>query len=203
MNVAATQDVRTQLLLPALEAILDGSTPPNAEVAALFERLQAHRAGGSHRLDADLDGKYDAGNGPPIMSAWWEKLANAVMGGRLSPALLEQLADFEGRGNRGGSAWVGWLDKDLRALAGQSVKNKFSVSYCGGGDKAACQAAIWASLEAARQELIAEQGADPAAWTFDATTERTTFTPGVIPDTIRWTNRPTYQQVAQYKGEAR
>ena len=51
---------------------------------------------------------------------------------------------------------------------------------------------------ARRRELAAAQGADPAAWRvgrrrWSASSSR----PGLLPDTMRWTNRPTFQQVLE------
>jgi hypothetical protein len=40
----------------------------------------------------------------------------------------------------------------------------------------------------------------PASWRADATAERIRFTSGVLPDTMRWTNRPTFQQVMTFSG---
>ena len=53
------------------------------------------------------------------------------------------------------------------------------------------------------QCLAAAQGADPAAWRADATGERITFKPGLLTQTMRWANRPTFQQVGQYAGHRR
>ena len=47
-------------------------------------------------------------------------------------------------------------------------------------------------------ELAAAQGPDVAAWRSDATRERIAF--GFLPDTARWTNRPTFQQVMSFSG---
>ena len=33
----------------------------------------------------------------------------------------------------------------------------------------------------------------------DATAERIRFTSGVLPDTMRWTNRPTFQQLMSFR----
>ena len=44
-------------------------------------------------------------------------------------------------------------------------------------------------------ELAGERGDDPTLWLQQA--RRTTFTPGLIPDDFRATNRPTYQQVLE------
>ena len=51
-------------------------------------------------------------------------------------------------------------------------------------------------------ELEAAQGSDPAAWREDATAERIPFLPGgLLPYTLRYTNRPTgIQQVIEFSG---
>ena len=35
---------------------------------------------------------------------------------------------------------------------------------------------------------------DPTVWRSDASAERIFFSPGFLPVTMRWTNRPTFQQ---------
>ncbi|MGH2845732.1 MAG: hypothetical protein ACRDL0_06880, partial [Thermoleophilaceae bacterium] len=60
---------------------------------------------------------------------------------------------------------------------------------------------LWAAIEAAGAELAAAQGPDPSAWRADAGRERITFLPGVLPYTMRYTNRPTgIQQVIEFRG---
>ena len=57
------------------------------------------------------------------------------------------------------------------------------------------------SLDDTFAELSATQGNDPNLWRADATKERITFRPGLIPETtMRWTNRPTYQQIDVFDG---
>jgi hypothetical protein len=51
-------------------------------------------------------------------------------------------------------------------------------------------------LDAAYTELAAAEGPDPTKWRADATKERITF--GLLPETMRWTNRPTFQQVITF-----
>ena len=77
-------------------------------------------------------------------------------------------------------------------------KDGFSTEYCGNGDLNGCAASLWQSLDAAGNELAAAQGSDPSAWRSDATKERIRFS-GFIPDTMRWTNRPTFQQVMVFR----
>jgi hypothetical protein len=49
----------------------------------------------------------------------------------------------------------------------------------------------------------AEQGgADPDAWRSDANAERIDFAPGLLPRTIRYTNRPSgIQQLVTFAGD--
>ena len=42
------------------------------------------------------------------------------------------------------------------------------------------------------------QGPDPNAWRAGANPERITFKPGLIPFSMRWTNRPTFQQAIEF-----
>ncbi len=93
-----------------------------------------------------------------------------------------------------------YVDKDLRTLLGKPVRGAFATRFCGGGDLAACRASIWAAIDEAGAELAAAQGPDPAAWRSDATRERIRFAPGLLPDTMRWANRPTFQQVLSFDG---
>jgi hypothetical protein len=92
------------------------------------------------------------------------------------------------------------VDKDLRTLLGKPVRGRYSRVYCGGGDLAACRASLWAVIQQGADALAAAQGPDPAAWRSDATEERITFPPGVLGQTMRWTNRPTFQQLMEFNG---
>jgi hypothetical protein len=88
---------------------------------------------------------------------------------------------------------MSFLDKDLRTLLGDEVEDPFALSYCGDGELDACRASLWAALEEAVAPLAEQYGPDPADWRGEA--DRTTFVPGLIDETMRRTNRPTYQQV--------
>jgi hypothetical protein len=44
--------------------------------------------------------------------------------------------------------------------------------------------------------LAVERGPDPTTWLPEG--RRSTFTPGLIPDDFRSTNRPTYQQLLEF-----
>ena len=89
------------------------------------------------------------------------------------------------------------MDKDLRTLLGRRVKGEFNLSYCGNGSLRACRESLWAVVTQVADELAAEFNGeqDPAKWL--RTASRTGFQPGLISNTIRTTNRPTFQQVLE------
>jgi acyl-homoserine lactone acylase PvdQ len=205
MNAAATQDVRVMELLPTLAEVLRGGQAPSARSMRMLELLEDWRAKGGNRLDLDLDGKIDH-PGAAVMDTAWGRLADAVITPVLGQPLANQLAstlhnrfDLPPGGQYAG--WFMYMDKDLRTLLGKPVKGRFANRYCGNGDLGACRTALWAALEAAGAELAAAQGADPNAWRADATRERIDFAPGLLPYTMRYTNRPSgIQQVIEFSG---
>jgi len=198
MNEAATQDLRATLVPLLAEAMIHGPAP-SARDAQMLQRLQSWDGS---RLDANLDGKVDA-PGAAIMDAWWPKLAVAVLQAQLGPLTdqLKQFAPISDDANRAGSSyeagWYSYVDKTLRMLLGKPVRSPYAALTCGKGDLPSCAAALWSSLDDAGNALAAAQGPDPAAWRSDATKERISFT-GFISDTMRWTNRPTFQQVISF-----
>src|SRR5215213_321314 len=205
MNASATQDLRTMEVVPVLARLLKGGTPPSARASQMLTLLEDWRAQGGSRLDRDLDGKIDHA-GAAIMDAAWPRLADAAMTPVLTKPLADQLNNTLHRRYDqppGGqiSGWQSYLDKDLRTLLGERVRGPFANRYCGGGDVNVCRAALWAALEAAGVELEAAQGSDPAAWRADANRERIKFLPGLLPYTMRYTNRPSgIQQVIEFAG---
>jgi hypothetical protein len=195
MNTAATQDLRAELVWPDIETILTKTPAPNAQDAQVQQTIDAWVKAGGSRLDRDLDGKIDD-PGAALLDAAWPHIADAVMAPVLGP-LTDRLAELIGRDqapNPNGSAyedgWYGYVDKDLRTLAGAPVKLKFHERYCGAGDVAACSKSLWSALDAAVPALGTRA---------DATKERIQFAPGFLPVTMRWTNRPTYQQILSFR----
>jgi acyl-homoserine lactone acylase PvdQ len=202
MNIGATQDLRALVVWPTISELLHGGNAPSARAATLLSLVDAWRTSGSSRLDRDLDGKVDD-PGAAIMEVAWPRIADAVLGPVLGGFLpdLAAIVERSQAPNASGSAfydgWYGYVDKDLRSVLGKAVKGAYSTKYCGSGDLAACRASVWAALDAAGAALAAAQGGDPAAWRADATHERITF--GLLPLTMRWANRPTFQQVITFK----
>ena len=188
MNAAATQDLRSVALTPVLQSLLSVAPAPSPRAARMLELLVLWRAGGSSRLDADLDGVMDAGPGPAIWDALYPKLWAAAMPVKGLDALVGSTSG-PGSGFTGGGFWL--IDKDLRALNGEKFKQPFNERYCGGGNRAACARAVWAALESIP--------GDPDALRGNANAERIPFRPGILPTTIRYTNRPSgIQQVISF-----
>jgi hypothetical protein len=194
MNQAATQDLRAVLAWPAIKAVLAKGTAPNARDAQMASLVDAWLNRGASRLDGDLDGKIDD-PGAAVMDAAWPKIADAVMSPLLGP-LTDRLATLIPRddnandqGSSYDSGWYGYVVDDL---------SKPQPANCGGGDASTCVSSLWNAIDAAGNELQAAQGPNPAAWRADATAERITFTPGLLGKTMRWTNRPTFQQVISF-----
>jgi hypothetical protein len=60
---------------------------------------------------------------------------------------------------------------------------------------------VWGAIQEAVDELSDEQGASPSSWRSDAVRERIRFAPGLLPTTMRYTNRPSgIQQVISFDG---
>ena len=194
MNQAATQDARMVLVWPVIKEMLSKGTAPAAADAQLVSLLDGWLSRGASRLDGDLNGKIDD-PGAAIMDAAWPRLADAVLSGKIGLLTdrLAQLIPRDDNANNQGSAydsgWYGYVQKDLA---------EGHPTYCGAGNVGACAGALWDAIDQARKELAAAQGLDPSSWHADATTERIQFRPGLLGKSMRWANRPTFQQVISF-----
>lgn len=186
MNRSATEDVDATLW-PVVRAVL-GDDAPSPLAGSAVAVLDAWADADAPLLDADADGEYDEA-GPVI----FERVLPAVLDAAVRP-VLGPVLDLDLRWR--GIGLVSLVDKDLRTVAGAEVEAPFGVAYCGGGDLVTCRADLWAAVDDAVTALATELGDDPSAWRRAG--DRTTFTPGLIPDDFRRTNRPTYQQVIEF-----
>jgi acyl-homoserine lactone acylase PvdQ len=192
MNRAATEDVRSPVW-PVVSSVLRTGSAPTARDQQVVELLDNWVRRDAPRLDADNDGLFDDA-GPTIMDAAWRPIAEAVMRPVFGD-LLEDLDDVRGLSGQSAQSYV---DKDLRTLLRRPVRGRFNLSYCGGGSLRACRESLWNALGQVADGLAALYGnPDPAAWRRPA--DRTRFVPGLIPNTIRETNRPTFQQVLELR----
>jgi acyl-homoserine lactone acylase PvdQ len=190
MNRAATEDVRSPVW-PVVSAVLRRGQAPNPRAAQVVALLDAWVRDDAPRLDADNEGRYDSA-GPAILDAAWPRIADAVMRPVFGD-LTDDLAEVRSLNSPSGHSYV---DKDLRRLLGRKVRGPFNLRYCGGGALQACSASVGSAIDATAAELAQRFGSeDPAAWLGEAA--RTRFAPGLIPQTFRATNRPTFQQVIE------
>jgi acyl-homoserine lactone acylase PvdQ len=203
VNRAATQDRRALQVWPVISKVLAGSAAPSPLAQQAADLVSAWAAHGASRLDANLDGKIDD-PGAAVLDAAWTPLAEAVLSpvlGTLTPQFESLYGPNDNAGPGGssyGGGWEGYVYKDLGTQLGMHFASPFSRRYCGNGDLNVCRAALWAVMQTAATNLATAQGSDPSAWRADATGERIKFLPGLIPDTMRWTNRSTFQQVITF-----
>jgi Penicillin amidase len=210
MNRAATQDFRAVELWPTIRRVL-GATAPDPRTGQAAGLIDAWVRGGASRLDRNLDGSVDD-PGAAVLDASFEGLATAVLhpvlggladdGGLFTTLHKRDEPPYRsgGNGSSFGSGWYGYVDKDLRTILGLRVRGRFSRVYCGNGNLVACRDSLWAAVKAGADQLAATQGPDPTAWRSDANAERIHFVPRLIPDSMRWTNRPTFQQAIEFDG---
>ena len=191
MNRAATEDVRSPVW-PVVSKVLRSGPAPSARDQKVLAVLDEWVSRDAPRLDADDNTFYDD-SGPAILDEVWRPIAEAVMRPVFGD-LTDDLSDVRGLNGQSGHSYV---DKDLRTLLGRRVKGEFNLSYCGNGSLRACRESLWAAVSAAADRLAAEFNGeqDPAKWL--RTASRTGFQPGLIPNTMRTTNRPTFQQVLE------
>ncbi len=203
MNRAATEDLRTIEVWPIVRRVLNGRPAPSKLAAQAADLIDQWRRQGASRIDRNLDGRIDA-PGAAVMDTAWSGIATAVMRPVLGPltANLEQLMPTSNTPSFD-PGWYGYVSKDLRTELGMKVRGRFSRRYCGTGSLRACRKSLWAAIEVAANHLAAAEGPDPADWYSSATDERISFIPGLIPFTMRWTNRSTFQQVIEFTGHAK
>lgn len=192
MNRAATSDLRAVEVWPYVVSMLQRAPAPTLRDQQLADAVTAWARAGAPRLDLNGDGKVDD-PGAGIMDAVWPKLADAVLAPVLGP-LTDRLAELMERDDHPsptGSAfidgWYGYVQKDLSTILGNRVQRPFANRYCGGGDPVECAKSLWAAIDGASEARQA-----------DANAERIQFAPGFLKTTMRWTNRPTFQQILSF-----
>jgi acyl-homoserine lactone acylase PvdQ len=206
MNAAATQDVRAIVMVPLLAKLLRGTQAPSPQAAQMLSLLQQWRAQGGNRLDLNGDGLIDL-PGAAIMDTAYTKIVDNAMAARLGQSLLPELNQLAGRWDAppGGQfdGWYQYFDRDIRALLAKKrskVPDRFSLTYCGKGRLGLCRSQVWTAIQAAGDQLTAEQGtSNPAAWRASAIDDQFTYTPLPLV-TSPYSNRPTgIQQVISFK----
>jgi hypothetical protein len=203
MGDAATRDLRGYRDLPFMLKVL--GKQKDERIAGAISLLTAWMKSGANRESKEVKGNYEHSPAIALMDAWWERAIEAIFKPRLGDAFASIPQGFDNEPNSQGSAYqggfYGQVQKDLRTVLGKRVRGKYSYGYCGNGKLAACRKALLDSLDKAIKALEDEFGADPATWDVDESAEFIQFTPVGIQgqDPMQWQNRPTFQQVLEFK----
>lgn len=193
MNRAATEDVHSPVW-PVVSSVLRTGPAPSARARRVVKVLDDWVARDAPRLDADNSGRFDDA-GAAVMDEVWRPVAETVM----RPVFGDLVEDLDSIRGLGGLSGESYVDKDLRTLLRRKVRGPFNLRYCGSGSLARCRAQLWTVMDEAAGRLATQFGtSDPGRWLLTAT--RQGFTPRLIPQTMRPTNRPTFQQVLELRG---
>ena len=116
----------------------------------------------------------------------------------MRPVFGDLVDDLDEVRSLGGQSGESYVDKDLRTLLRRPVRGRFNLRYCGRGSLRACRRSLWSAIGQVADGLAVLFGnPDPASWRKQA--DSTSFEPGLMPNTMRETNRPVFQQVLELR----
>ncbi|MGW7381661.1 penicillin acylase family protein [Streptomyces sp. NPDC054794] len=218
MADAAVADLRAEDVLPKLLKVVNSSPVTDSTAAAAVSKLQAWVTAGAKRTETSAGSKtYADADAIRILDAWWPLLVKAEfepgLGSDLYGAFGNNLpideAPSAGHGPTGSHAgssfqygWWSYVDKDIRAVLGESVQGGLAQKYCGAGSVSSCRDILIGTLKTAAGLTAAQvyPGDDQCSagdqWCADSIVQRTLG--GIKHGRISWQNRPTFQQVVEY-----
>ncbi|WP_030946194.1 penicillin acylase family protein [Streptomyces sp. NRRL S-646] len=218
MADAALEDLRAEDVLPKLLKVINSSTVTDSTAAAAVSKLQAWVTAGAKRTETSAGSKtYANADAIRILDAWWPLLVKAEfqpgLGSDLYTAFSNNLPIDESpsaahgpTGSHAGSSfqygWWSYVDKDIRAVLGESVQGPLAEKYCGGGSLSSCRDILISTLKtAAGTSASTVYPGDSLCsagdqWCADSIVQRTLG--GIKHYNISWQNRPTFQQVVEY-----
>ncbi len=198
MNKAATEDFRATMVWPTMQRVLEATPAPSPLAAEADKVMEKWIKKGA----SDYGIEQPAEPGAAVIAAVFSPMAEAV----LAPVLGElepEFASFTGvdngpnsSGSSFGGGWYGYVYKDLRALLGEGVAEPYSRKYCGNGNLETCSKSLWTAMQGALAAVEKTQGSKVKKW--KAPKVRIEFPPGLLPYTMPWTNRSTFQQVIEF-----
>jgi hypothetical protein len=209
MMGAATADLRGEKLLPLALKVVGNDPKAKGALSILRSWVRA----GAHRLDRKRTGHYAHQAAVALFDTWWDD--NGLGHGGLSKAVLrpvlgaradavpQRIDDHPRQGL--GSSWdsvasYGYVSRILRSVLGEHVKGAYSQRYC--GTLAHCRSVLRRSLHVAiKRSFKAQKVSSVRKLTYDKSLDdivsATAGVVGVRP--IDWQNRPTFQQVVNYR----
>lgn len=205
---AASADLRVTHVVSEVLDVLADRPAPTSQLEDLRRRLTAYVAAGGHRRDRNRDGFYDEPMAA-VVDHLWEPLVHAtfgdVLGGYLAsearrPAGLDDPPSSYGSAFDA-DAWYSLVVRELHRTFDGAPRPDGVPAMCGGGDQERCVDALWAALRRARWVTAHDQpfAGDPGMWVRPTFSELVRFIPFVTNTaTMRWTNRPTWQQAIQF-----
>ena len=218
MADAALTDLRAEDVLPDLLKVLTSLPVTDPTAAAAVSKLSAWVTAGSKRTETAAGSKtYANADAIRILDAWWPLLVKAEfepgLGTNLYNAIITSLPQDEApsaahgpTGSHAGSSfqygWWSYVDKDIRAVLGETVQGPLAQKYCGGGTLTGCRDILTSTLKTAAGKTAAQvyPGDELCAagnqWCADSIVQR--MLGGIKHYNISWQNRPTYQQVVEY-----
>ena len=199
MNRAATEDVRSPVW-PVVSKVLRSGPAPSARDQKIVDLLDDWVSRDAPRLDARRRRLKFDDSGPAIFD---EGLPADRGGGHAAGVRRPDGRPRATSATSNGSRVTPTSTRTCARCSGDGSRASSTCSYCGDGSLRACRASLYAALTETANGLAAEFGGeqDPAKWL--RTADRTTFQPGLIPNTIRSTNRPTFQQVLEFQSRHR
>ncbi|MET9902173.1 penicillin acylase family protein [Streptomyces sp. NPDC006446] len=218
MADAALADLRAEDVLPDLLKVVNSSPVTDSTAAAAVSKLSAWVTAGARRKETSAGSHtYADADAVRILDAWWPLLVKAEfqpgLGSDLYTAFGGNLpideAPSAGHGPTGSHAgssfqygWWSYVDKDIRAVLGETVQGGLPQKYCGAGSLSACRDTLISTLKEAAGKTAAtvypgdDQCSAGDQWCADSIVQRTLG--GIKHGKISWQNRPTYQQVVEY-----
>jgi hypothetical protein len=209
---AATADLRSVYVVSEILAVLDGSNAPSAQLEVVRQVLQDWIGRGSNLRDRDSNRRYDH-PAAAIVSRLIQPLVQAIFGSEVTRILPIVGLDYDDPPSSDGSAFFYGMYAPLvremrraRGAIGPSEEAATAPPFCGGGSLGGCRVKLWEAIDAAQWAAARTQPwhtrRNPWAWRHDSSSERIRFLPYVfLPQTMRWSNRPTWQQIVVF-GEA-
>lgn len=198
---AGTADVRAEQVLPWLLRVLGRPADPDAA-----EGARVLREWSGHRRDRDGDGVYDESPAVALMDAWFVPLAKAVYTPVLGEELVQRIAeqnpiDYTPRDGPDTwfYGWMGYVQRDMRALLGRRIAQPPTRVYCGRGSRRRCRAVLQSTLAEAWRSAKGARIPATCAKTLPASCDQLDYEPAgavEIPPSP-WQDRGSFQQAVE------